>query len=229
MPKPDASLKNTPQQEQAILESWQLNAKPWQEAIEQQQIESRNRVSNGAIVDAVSSLNPSSVLDVGCGEGWLCRSLQASGVETVGIDASPELVSAAQALNSGAVHSLSYQELGQSNLGPFDVAVANFSLLGEQSVVDVFAAMKALLSPQGHFVVQTLHPAFVEGIYQDAWREGSWQGFSEQFSKPAPWYFRTLASWYALFHGHDLQLLTVQEPLHPDTGAPVSIIFTARR
>jgi hypothetical protein len=46
------------------------------------------------------------------------------------------------------------------------------------------------------FIIQTLHPLIACGdfSYQDAWREGSWAGFSDDFTDLAPWYFRTLES-----------------------------------
>jgi hypothetical protein len=57
--------------EAKILDSWRKNAALWTRAIEAQEIESRRLVTNQAIIDAVTSNEPGSVLDIGCGEGWL--------------------------------------------------------------------------------------------------------------------------------------------------------------
>ena len=38
---------------------------------------------------------PSTVLDIGCGEGWLCRALADKGMKVWGVDAIPELITAA--------------------------------------------------------------------------------------------------------------------------------------
>lgn len=56
-----------------ILQSWRANAENWIQTIDHQEIESRNIVTNQAIVDTLLSLHPHRVLDVGCGEGWLTR------------------------------------------------------------------------------------------------------------------------------------------------------------
>ncbi|CAK0777717.1 hypothetical protein CCP4SC76_6470001 [Gammaproteobacteria bacterium] len=79
----------------------------------------------------------------------------------------------------------------------------------------------------GTFVVQTLHPMISCGDlpYQDGWREGSWVGFSSDFSNPAPWYYRTLENWIKLFVDSGFWLREVREPILPKTQKPASIIF----
>jgi len=63
--------------------------------------------------------------------------------------------------------------------------------------------------------------------YIDGWRTGSWAGFSEDFSDPAPWYFRTLQSWVERIIGSGLTLAEMREPINPATGKPASIVFIA--
>ena len=66
-----------PLSDEKIVESWHTNATPWTSAVREQRIESRRLVTDRAIVDAVFSRKPNSVLDLGCGEGWLVRALSA--------------------------------------------------------------------------------------------------------------------------------------------------------
>ena len=56
-----------------IIDSWHRNAAPWSLAIREDQIESRTLVTNQAIVDAIVSRSARTLLDIGCGEGWLAR------------------------------------------------------------------------------------------------------------------------------------------------------------
>jgi len=65
------------------------------------QIESRALVTNQAIVDAVLSRSPSTVLDIGCGEGWLVRALSSHGIDAVGVDVVPELIEHAKQAGGG--------------------------------------------------------------------------------------------------------------------------------
>jgi 2-polyprenyl-3-methyl-5-hydroxy-6-metoxy-1,4-benzoquinol methylase len=209
-----------------IIASWHKNTAPWVSAIRDGEIESRVLVTNQAIVDAVRSLSPATGLDIGCGEGWLVRALD--GVAMTGVDVVPELVEAARHAGGGDFHTMSYEEIAQGGLHlAVDVAICNFSLLGEESVAGLFRAAPTFLRPGGSLIVQTMHPVVACGDapYRDGWREGSWAGFNAGFTDPPPWYFRTLASWVKLFSEHGFQQLELREPLHPKTGKPTSLIL----
>jgi SAM-dependent methyltransferase len=209
-----------------IIDSWNKNAAPWTTAVRDGEIESRTLVTNRAIVDAVRSLAPASGIDIGCGEGWLVRALD--GIAMLGVDVVPGLVEAARQAGGGDFRTMSYEEIAQGRLNlALDVAICNFSLLGDASVTGLFRAAPSFLRPGGAFVVQTMHPAAACGDapYRDGWREGSWDGFNAGFTDPPPWYFRTLASWVKLYGDHGLQLREVREPLHPRTGKPASLIL----
>ena len=214
--------------DEAIIESWRQNVEPWIAAVETGAIASRVAVTNQAIVDAVTQCAPRSVLDVGCGEGWLVRELVARGIDALGIDVVPGFIERAAQHAVGRFRVLSYEDTSSAALGErFDVVVCNFSLLGEASVSGLFGRIPALLTPGGAFVVQTLHPHGYGGADagEDGWREGSWAGCSRRFGTPAPWYFRTLGSWETLFRQNGFVLARILEPLNPATAAPASIIF----
>ncbi|QBB69531.1 class I SAM-dependent methyltransferase [Pseudolysobacter antarcticus] len=224
-------MSGAPFSDEKIVDSWNTNATAWGEAIRAGQIESRTLITNQAIIDTVLRHEGTSVLDLGCGEGWLAREMTARGKHVLGVDAVPALIEQARGAG-GRFEVMSYEDLAAGKLHErFDLIVANFSLLGEDSVARLFAAMRALLKPRGVFVVQTIHPlqACGESPYVDGWRAGSWAGFGSDFSDPAPWYFRTLASWVELFVAHGLELVELNEPLHPNRGKPASAIFVGKR
>lgn len=220
--------------ESHILQSWQQNAAAWTEVIRKNTVKSRTLVTNQAVVQAVMDCQPQSVLDVGCGEGWLTRTLAGQGVSTLGIDATPSLIGRAQQADHRARYRVgTYHDIVAGclrNEPPFDVMVCNFSLLGQASVEALVRYLPRILSPNGHFIIQTLHPLTANGddAYRDGWRTGSWQGFSGDFVNPAPWYFRTLSSWVQLLTRSGFVLKAVQEPVHPRTQQPASILFVGR-
>ena len=214
-----------------IIDSWKKNVAPWVTAVREGEIESRLLVTNQAIVDAVIAQAPKTVLDIGCGEGWLVRELSAKGIQSLGIDVVPELIGAAVREGGGRFKTLSFEELSAERLKEtFDMIVCNFSLLGNESVVHIFRQARALLNAGGSVVVQTIHPIAGCGDqeYRDGWREGSWLGFSEQFSDPAPWYFRTLETWENLFAENGFGLSVIDEPINPKTQTAASIVFTGK-
>jgi 2-polyprenyl-3-methyl-5-hydroxy-6-metoxy-1,4-benzoquinol methylase len=221
-----------------IVDSWHKNAAPWSAAVRSAQIESRRLITDQSIIDAVTSRAPESLLDLGCGEGWLIRALNhvlpaapgGRSIRLIGVDVVPSLIEQAIAGGGGEFQLASYEQVATGRLQiAVDVVVCNFSLLGKESVESIVAAVPSLLTSNGSFIVQTLHPVSACGNepYRDGWRAGTWHGFSNQFSDPAPWYFRTLGSWVNLFRRAGLRLLELREPLHPVTGAPASVIFIA--
>jgi len=214
--------------EEAILSAWLQSARPWATAVREGRIESRRLVTDRAIVEAVLSHKPRSAIDLGCGEGWLVRALAAQGVDVLGVDVVPELIEAARTQGGGRFQTMSYAQIAGGELdAKADVAICNFSLLGKASTEAVLAAVPGLLEPGGALLVQTLHPlaACGELPYRDDWREGSWAGCGEGFGQAAPWYFRTLGGWLDMFAACGWLLSRIEEPLHPQSRRPASIIF----
>jgi 2-polyprenyl-3-methyl-5-hydroxy-6-metoxy-1,4-benzoquinol methylase len=215
--------------EQQIIRSWHTNAEPWSAAIRAGSIASRKLATDQAIVEAVLSTAPGRVLDIGCGEGWLARKLAQLDIAVVGVDAIPALVARA-AGGPGEFHVLDYAGLANRELHcePCDTAVCNFSLLGNQSVEALLAALPWYLRSRGRLIVQTLHPraACGDSAYEDGWRDGNWQGFGPEFKDPAPWYFRTLDGWLRMLGRRGFELLEMREPSLPGTDVPASILFT---
>ena len=213
-----------------IVDSWRKNASPWTTAVRENQIASRALVTNKAIVDAVLSRSPRTVLDIGCGEGWLARALAEHGVSAVGVDVVPALIEQARKAGGGEFRIQSYADIAAGRLDvSVDLVVANFSLIGKESVEGVIRRAPSLLNSRGSLVIQTLHPVASCGdeSYADGWRKGSWAGFSEEFSDPAPWYFRTMQTWENLLTDSGFRIVDTREPLHPETGKPASVIFIA--
>lgn len=221
MPSPDTTL----------LRSWQHNAHAWIEAIRGGALQSRVQVTDQAILLAVLSRQPARVLDLGCGEGWLLRALTERGIEAVGVDGDPTLVDAARSAGTAPVHLASYDALAQASVdigNDYDLICANFALL-HQDIIPLLGAMNTLLAPGGALVIQTLHPwAAAAGNYQDGWREETFAGLAGQW-QPMPWYARTLSSWLAALDMAGLRLATLQEPQHPQSTMPQSLLLIAER
>lgn len=221
-----------PGPEEQILASWAANAAAWTRAVRRGEVLSRERVTNGAILEAITTFAPQTLLDLGCGEGWLAHQCARHGIEVLGTDAVDAFtaIAAENAPPGARFQTLTYKQIAAGALKErFDVMVANFSLLGDCSLDELFEAVPNLLAPSGCLLVQTLHPLLVctDHPYADGWREGSWAGFSPAFREPAPWYFRTLESWMRLFQRHDLVVNEMREPIDPLSGQPASVMFRA--
>jgi len=218
--------------EERIIQSWHGNARPWIHAVRQGKIQTRVDVTDQAILNAITAQSPRTVLDLGCGEGWLSRTLASRGIDVTGVDAVEELLESARQKGAGRYLCLKYQDLSPDKfLQSFDLVVCNFSLFGEDSVEHIFRQAPSLLNQHGTLLVQTLHPLYAGNAAHDldGWRAGSWKGFDSDFSDPAPWYFRTPDSWRQLFEKYGFELAVIEEPISKADKQPVSLLMMGRK
>jgi len=214
-----------------IIESWNVNAEKWITTINNEEIESRKLVTNKAIIDAVMEYHPESIIDIGCGEGWLTRELQKKGLDVFGIDGVEVLIK--NAIDKGGEHYAvcGYKDVVAGKLPVkklFNAAVINFALIDKEEAEELINFLPAILQQNGLLFIQTLHPLFVEGDYVTGWKEGSWNGMKQNFTMPYNWFFRTIEDWIRLFSGAGFYLEILKEPIHPLTLKPASVIFILR-
>lgn len=213
-----------------LLASWEDNAAAWTDAVRTQKIPSRRAGTDAAIVAACMRTAARSILDVGCGEGWLARELASDGRQVHGIDGSAELIAHATSAGSSATFAVVDYDRVISDTGaaagPWDLVVCNFALLGDP-LVPLLAALSRRIAPQGRLIIQTIHPWSVmgDGRYDAGWREENFQGFGIAFPSSMPWYYRTLGSWIAELRAAGLSVAELEEPVHPDTGRPLSMLL----
>lgn len=217
--------------ESTLLQSWQRNAQAWIEAVRGGAIDSRVQVTDGAVLLAILGRQPERVLDLGCGEGWLLRVLAERSIAAVGVDGDATLVEAARTAGSSPVHLATYQQLVEATVDigrDYNLICANFALL-HQDIIALLAAMNALLAPGGALVIQTLHPwVAAAGDYQDGWREETFDSFTGNW-QPMPWYMRTLSSWINALDMAGFRLTGLQEPQHPQSAMPQSLLLVAEQ
>lgn len=219
-------------EESQILSSWRTNAGQWIDTVDQGRIESRNLATNQAIIETIRHYHhPGNFLDLGCGEGWLTRTLTRLGIPAIGVDGTPALIGNARQKGEGHFEVATYQQIAKGHLlpgEPFDGIVINFGLFTDEPVTHLLGALQKKLSADGTLFIQTVHPFFPlrKGQpYESHWENNSWEGLPGPFTQPHPWFFRTLEDWIQLFTRTGFRLKDIREPLHPDTRQPLSIIF----
>lgn len=215
--------------ETTITESWQINASEWIKALEGNTIGSR-KVTSPAIVETILHINPSSVLDLGCGEGWLVNKLVDEGITCVGIDATNELIERAST-NGGEFYVKTYEEIiEEKNVPstPYEAVVFNFCLYHKEETEHLLKTVISFLHKRKLVIIQTLHPFAFLGtgfVYENQWIDDSWKGLKGDFQSPHKWYYRTMEGWMSTIAKSGLKVVDIKEPSAPNATTPSSVIF----
>lgn len=215
--------------EKKVLKSWDENADEWIKIIDSQEIQSRV-TTNRAIIELLSQLPSTKILDCGCGEGWLTRNMTQIGKECVGIDATQRLIEHARTKGPETYYSMSYDEIGNGKEipeSPFEAVVFNFCLYQRKGLVPMLQNLGKAVTPKGHIVLQTLHPFFLIDRklgYSSQWIANAWEGLPGNFTNGHEWYARTFEDWSSVFSESGLELIRIRETLTKQK-TPLSVIF----
>lgn len=213
-----------------ILDSWERNADEWIKAIDNKAIASR-KVTNTAIVERLMGLAANSVVDIGCGEGWLTRKITAMGKKAVGTDATAALLKNAEQKGPESYYRMEYDDIAKGEKipeGPFDAAVFNFSIYQKENLSTLLHSTKQNLTKDGTIIIQTLHPLFLlnTGLeYKSQMVSDSWKGLPGNFVDGHEWYARTFSNWVKVITAAELDIQSISEPSNAEKQ-PVSLILT---
>ncbi|MEX5635921.1 class I SAM-dependent methyltransferase [Parafrankia sp. FMc2] len=145
--------------------SYGANADYWVRIIRQDLDRYRTGLTNVAMLTAAGDVTGLTVLDAGCGEGYLSRLLAARGAgPSVGVDLCPELVDAARQQAADEGLDIRHETADVAAL-PFDDAsvdlvVANHVLNDLEDPAPAIAEFSRVLRPGGRVVALLLHPCF---------------------------------------------------------------------
>src|SRR5215831_9284234 len=132
MPHADPPPKGEPMTQDRRLTTYDANAEFWIEIIQNHRDKYREELTNTAVLNAIGSAGGLTVLDAGCGEGYLSRKLAEEGAIVTGVDSSAELIKAARS------HELAVQEPARGDLQAAQV-YATLSL--EEAIRDLAATI----------------------------------------------------------------------------------------
>ena len=219
--------------ENKVLDSWNVNAAEWINLLGRDGIPSR-KITNLAIIDTVLDNAQGSILDIGCGEGWLVRALASYGKEVSGIDGTQILIDRAKEQSKHEYSHVTYEQLIEDSFSlgvQLDTIVFNYSLYGEDLVQDLLTALSNRQEKGARLIIQTVHPTFLikdRGAYSSRWIENAWNGLDGNFSSPHQWYCRTMADWIQVLNSSGYHLIAIKEPTSKE-GHAISLIIVGQK
>lgn len=189
-----------PSLQDPAITPWEENAQAWTQAVRTNQIASRVAVTNNAILASIAARTPRRILDIGCGEGWLCRAVKHHiGSAITGLDGSQYLIKAARKADPHGDYDLAlYEDLIAGSWpegcweATFDALVFNFALF-QKDLKPLLAAAKTRLAPKGAILIQTLS-AEILGDEPAGWRHERFEGFGKAAWTGLDWYCHDIAA-----------------------------------
>lgn len=215
--------------EKKALKSWDENANEWIKIIDSEEIPSRI-VTNSAIIELLSQLPSTTILDCGCGEGWLTRSMTLIGKKSVGIDATLKLIEHARTKGPETYYQMSYDEISQGEEipeSPFEAVIFNFCLYQQEGMDLLLKNLRKSVTTKGYLVIQTIHPFFLLDRklgYKSQWIANAWEGLPGNFTNGHKWFARTFEDWSVVFSESGLELIKIKET-RTNENTPLSVIF----
>lgn len=196
----------------SITREWDAIANLREQQVASGRDHSANFVLAPAILDALP--RSSSLVDIGCGTGWLTSRAAPRARLVVGVDPSPESIAIAQMLHAG--DSITYraetvEQYARRRTRPnFDAAISNMAASSAPDLQQFFSASRRLLRRNGLLIATIPHPCFwplywgyashpkfryensfaVEGQFKI--RKQSTQLVTTHFHHPLELYFSTL-------------------------------------
>ncbi|GCE07462.1 class I SAM-dependent methyltransferase [Dictyobacter aurantiacus] len=146
----------------------------------------RQHLLNPAIFELLGDVRGRTILDAGCGQGYLCRLLARAGASVTGVEPVEKFYTYARRREQSEQLGIHYIQADLSTWIPthsFDFVIANMVLM---DIPDYESALKncvAALRDGGGLIFSLLHPCFEEpGV---AWKEKSYVEVRDYFRQRA--------------------------------------------
>jgi SAM-dependent methyltransferase len=148
-----------------IQANWNQNADRWDAGYDQDGDRNRRYHSDEPMLALLGNVKGQRVLDVGCGNGYLCRKLARGGAEMTGVDLSDRFLQMAQEREAQEPLGITYHHGSVADMdflpdSHFDKAVSNYVLMDVRDFRGALREVFRLLRPGGRFVVVISHPCF---------------------------------------------------------------------
>lgn len=157
-----------------VRSNWNVNAERWNAAYDDNGDRNRRYQSDEPMLDFLGDVSGREIIDVGSGNGYLCRKLARAGAIMTGVELSDEFVHIARERESEAPLGVTYHHGSVSEMkfladSAFDKAVSNYVLMDVRDYEEAVREVFRVLSPGGCFVAVISHPCF-GGPFAGWWR-----------------------------------------------------------
>ena len=216
-----------------IRSFWNKVARDWRTQVGDDGDSNRRWNSDPVLWAFLGEVGGRTVLDAGCGTGYLSQHLRDRGASVIGVDLAEEMIAIAEASYPGIPFRVdSVSELRTIGDDEVDIIACNYVLMDTPELLKATKAFFRVLKPGGHAVVVFSHPCFPQGravaSEDDAEIKYPWNFsyFDERrcvdppwghFTSDFVWFHRPLSTYWKTFVDAGFQVGEFEEPrIAPD-------------
>ncbi|MCJ7817297.1 MAG: class I SAM-dependent methyltransferase [Candidatus Thorarchaeota archaeon] len=157
-----------------IQKQWEDNAEAFADLIAGAGTPHHKNILNPCVEELLGDVKGKSLLDAGCGEGYLARYYTKKGADVVAIDLSPTLIETSETMTEEEGLEVEYRVGDVCHVESipnetFDIVLSNLVLLNIPCLDDSLKEYYRILKTGGHLVFSIVHPAF------NFYGPGSWE------------------------------------------------------
>jgi ubiquinone/menaquinone biosynthesis C-methylase UbiE len=222
----DRDMSNDEMEE--VQDLWNRVADDWRIQVGDDGDGNRILNSDPVLWAFAGDVNGLTVLDAGCGTGYLSKKLRDQGAHVTGIDFSERMITIARAHNPDMDFRVdSCSELRTLDDGHFDLVIANYVLMDTPDLHGTLHAFHRVLKPHGVAVLVFSHPCFPQGratvsedgeVIQYGWNfsyfeqrkcvDPPWAHFTAEFI----WFHRPLSDYWKACKAAGFVVVDFEEP-----------------
>ena len=151
--------------EDRIQNQWEKNAEAFTDLIAGVGTPHHKSILNPCVEELLGDVKGKSLLDAGCGEGYLARHYTKKGANVVAIDLSPKLIETSKKITDSERLDIDYRVGDVCHIesipnGIFDIVLSNLVLLNIPCLDDALKEYNRVLKTGGYLVFSIVHPAF---------------------------------------------------------------------
>ena len=230
---------------------WDDNAEGWHGHVGEHGDRNRRFNSDPVLWRLLGNVDGETVLDAGCGTGYLARKLAAAGARVLAVDYSVKMVHLARDLSTPSGAQVDYRvdscaTLASVEDGSCDKLVSNYVLQDLPELADAVGAFHRVLRPGGKAVLVFSHPCFPQSDETLVQPDGSvtyrwpFSYFEEHELEDPPWgtlsapivfYHRPLSAYWRAFRKARFEVMDFDEPVvaaEPPEGYDLTRLQSAR-
>lgn len=151
-----------------VQSNWNTNAVKWDSFYDDDGDRNRRYQSDEPMLALIGDVNSRQVLDVGSGNGYLCRKLAKAGAIMTGVELSDGFLEIAMGREKEEALGITYHNASASEMDflpdvHFDKAVSNYVLMDIRDYEAALRHVFRVLKPGGIFIAVISHPCFGSG------------------------------------------------------------------